>query len=68
MRLDLVLIGFVLMFMGIALLSLTSHVQYGGVVIVGPIPIVFGSSPEMIVFCLILALIIFSLLIFMRWW
>jgi|Deesub1362B_J571_1020462.scaffolds.fasta_scaffold00357_17 uncharacterized protein (TIGR00304 family) len=47
MRPDKIFIGFALLFMGIAMLTVSASVEYGGVILIGPIPIVFGSSPEM---------------------
>jgi len=43
--------------------------SYGGVLLIGPIPIVFGSSPEMAVAAMILAiaLMVLSFLFFWRW-
>jgi len=71
MRIDKVFMGFALMFMGIALLMLSTantNVQYGGVVIIGPIPIVFGSSVDMAVFGVFLAVfILMAILLLMRW-
>jgi len=71
MRIDKVIMGFALMFMGIALLMLSTanaNVQYGGVVIIGPIPIVFGSSVDMAVFGVFLAVfILMAILLLMRW-
>jgi uncharacterized protein (TIGR00304 family) len=71
MRIDKVFMGFALMFMGIALLMLSTanaNVQYGGVVIIRPIPIVFGSSVDMAVFGVFLAVfILMAILLLMRW-
>ncbi len=53
-------IGVALIFMGI-LVVIASSVQssgtagYGGVVLIGPVPIIFGSSPEMAIFSMIMA-------------
>jgi uncharacterized membrane protein len=42
--------------------------SYGGVLLIGPVPIVFGSSPEMAVAAMILAiaLMVLSFLLFRR--
>ena len=62
--------GIMLVFIGLTLLSLSSlsaqNVQVGGVVMIGPIPIVFGSSPAMASFALVMALVflIFFLMAF----
>jgi uncharacterized protein (TIGR00304 family) len=69
MRIDLMFMGIILVFIGFALLMLSaSHVSYGGVIIVGPIPIVFGSSLDMIVIGIVLALILMIFtIVLMRW-
>ena len=50
--------------MGFTLLAVSSSTEYGGIVLIGPIPIVFGSSPEMaalgIVIAAIMLLIMYS--------
>ncbi|ADC65746.1 Protein of unknown function DUF131 [Ferroglobus placidus DSM 10642] len=62
--------GIALIFLGFTLLLISqaekAEVEYGGVVIIGPIPIVFGSSVSIITLVVLLAallLILFSL----RW-
>lgn len=71
MRIDYVFVGIALVFMGLSLLALTSsissgNVQYGGVIIIGPFPIVFGSSPSMAIFGVVFAvLVIVFMLVFM---
>jgi len=70
MRPDKIFIGFALVFMGISLLLVSSatHVEYGGVVIIGPFPIVLASSPDMAVFGIMMsAIVLLILYIFMRW-
>ncbi len=65
-----VFVGITLVFIGLTLLAIgsISNVQYGGVVLIGPFPIVFGSSPGMAYFALIFALIMFIFLILaVRW-
>ncbi|MBO8181434.1 MAG: DUF131 domain-containing protein [Archaeoglobus sp.] len=48
MRLDLVFAGFILLMVGLSLLTLSSaNVDYGGIILIGPIPIIFGSSAEL---------------------
>ncbi len=55
-------IGVALILMGI-LAVMASSVQstgqgeagYGGVVLIGPVPIIFGSSPEMAIFSMVMA-------------
>jgi uncharacterized protein (TIGR00304 family) len=68
-------IGLLLIAMGF-LLVMTSLLQnsgqgnsgYGGVILIGPIPIVFGSSPKMAVLAMIVAagLMVFVFLLFRR--
>lgn len=60
------MIGIALIIMGFALLLLSPGVSYGGVVIIGPIPIVFGNSPEITIIGIALALILLVMLL-MRW-
>ena len=69
MRIDLIFVGIALIFIGIALLGLNAgHVHYGGVIIIGPFPIVFGSSPDIVIFGIVLALILLTfMLILARW-
>ncbi len=73
MQIEKVFAGITLIFMGLALLMISSavhsaNVQYGGVIIIGPFPIVFGSSLDMavlgIIFAVIMLLIMLTLL---RW-
>jgi len=53
-----IFIGFALLFIG-SILMLKSKVEYGGVVLIGPIPIVsFGSSREMVKFVLVISLVL----------
>ncbi len=72
MRVEKVFLGMVLLFMGLALLTLSSipssNVQYGGVIIIGPIPIVVGSSPGMAVFGIMFAAIMLLIIIAMMRW
>lgn len=42
----LVLLGFILVFAGIAISLSGSGGDFGGLILLGPIPIAFGSSPE----------------------
>lgn len=61
------MIGIALVIMGFALLLLSPGVSYGGVVIIGPIPIVFGNSPEIMILGIALALILLVMVLLMRW-
>ena len=57
-----IMIGIVLIFMGMSMLLISqSNVKYGGIVIIGPIPIVFGSSPDMAIFSIVIAAILLIL-------
>ncbi|AAB88981.1 conserved hypothetical protein [Archaeoglobus fulgidus DSM 4304] len=64
-----VMIGFAVVMLGLTLLALSSaeNVEYGGVVIIGPFPIVFGSSPDIAVLMVFVALILILLPLLMRW-
>lgn len=67
----LVVAGFVLVFLGVFLVfigvlskaSQSSNIEAGGVVIIGPIPIVFGSSGRIALIVLILTIILMILTI-----
>jgi len=62
-----VMIGIVLIFMGISMLLISqSNVEYGGIVVIGPIPIVFGSSPDLVVVSIVIAAIFLMIYAFMR--
>ncbi len=73
MRIEKVFMGITLIFMGLALLMIASamhsaNVQYGGVIIIGPFPIVFGSSPGMALFGVMFAIVILLMtLMLLRW-
>ncbi len=63
-----VIIGFFIIFVSIMILILKSikgagkgKVEGGGVIVIGPIPIVFGTSRRVTEFLLILAIILFLL-------
>lgn len=55
-----IFIGFILVFVGTALqgANKTSDVKTGGVILIGPIPIIFGSDKGTIVTAVILAVIV----------
>jgi uncharacterized protein (TIGR00304 family) len=55
-----IIIGFILIFTGTALQSSskTSDVKTGGVILIGPIPIIFGSDKGTIVTAVIMAIIL----------
>jgi uncharacterized protein (TIGR00304 family) len=64
-----VMAGIAIVMLGLTMLALSSaeNVQYGGVVVIGPIPIIFGSSPDIAVFMVFIALILILLPLLMRW-
>ncbi|WP_407357172.1 TIGR00304 family membrane protein [Methanolobus sp. WCC5] len=42
----LVILGFILFFAGVLLSSFRGAGEFGGLILIGPIPIAFGSSPD----------------------
>lgn len=42
----LIVLGFILVFLGMFSSAVESGGEFGGVLLIGPIPIAFGSSPE----------------------
>lgn len=63
-----IIIGFLIVFVSVMILILKSikgvgkgEVEGGGVIVIGPIPIVFGTSKKVTEFLLILAIILFLL-------
>lgn len=67
MRPDKIFIGLAFLFLGLALLTISSGGDYGGVLLIGPIPIVFGSSPQMAVKGIIIGVVmLFVLYLFLR--
>ncbi len=52
----LILTGFVLALVGVVLSA--SNVTFGGLIMIGPIPIAFGSSPEITVVAMIIGLLL----------
>jgi uncharacterized protein (TIGR00304 family) len=62
-----IIIGFILIFTGTALQSSskTSDVKTGGVILIGPIPIIFGSDKGTIVTAVIMAIILMILAYFL---
>ncbi|SNQ59298.1 TIGR00304 family membrane protein [Candidatus Methanoperedens nitratireducens] len=52
----LILIGFALVLIGAALSA--SNVTFGGLIMIGPIPIAFGSSPEITVVAMVIGLLL----------
>ncbi len=62
-----IFIGFILIFAGTALQTSgkTSDVKTGGVVLIGPIPIIFGSDKGTIITAVIMAIILMILAYFL---
>jgi uncharacterized protein (TIGR00304 family) len=59
-----IFIGFILIFLGTALQSTTTkntEVKTGGVILIGPIPIIFGNDKGFIVTAVILVIILMIL-------
>lgn len=58
-----IILGFILTFVGIFLNSVTrgSNLEGGGIVMIGPIPIAFGTSSGAITIAMILAVLIMIL-------
>lgn len=70
MRPDKVFIGLAIIFLGFALLALSylPNAEVGGVIVIGPFPIVLASSPEMALFGIVIAAVMLLLVYsFMRW-
>jgi len=64
MRLDLIFAGFILLMVGLSLITLSSaNVEYGGIILIGPIPIVFGSSAELAVSAALIGIVILFFLL-----
>jgi uncharacterized protein (TIGR00304 family) len=67
--LTLVFVGFAVAFMAVVLLFLKGlkskegKVRGGGAVIIGPIPIIFGTDKESVKFILVLSIILITLLL-----
>lgn len=55
-----IIIGFILVFVGTALQasSKTGEVKSGGVILIGPIPIIFGNDKSFTIIAVIMAIII----------
>jgi|Deesub1362B_J571_1020462.scaffolds.fasta_scaffold45439_2 uncharacterized protein (TIGR00304 family) len=64
MRLDLVFAGIIMLMLGLSLFTLSStNVEYGGVVFIGPVPILFGSSVEMAVSAALIGVVLLFFLL-----
>ena len=63
-----ILMGFILVFVGTAMQASstkTSDVKTGGVILIGPIPIIFGSDKGTIITAAVIAIIIMILAYFL---
>jgi uncharacterized protein (TIGR00304 family) len=63
-----ILIGFILIFVGTAMQSSSpksSDVKTGGVILIGPIPIIFGNDKSTIITTVIMAIILMILAYFL---
>jgi len=60
----LILTGFALVFTGTLLSAQKANI--GGLIMIGPIPIAFGTSPEITVFAMVIGLVLMLLMFFLR--
>jgi uncharacterized protein (TIGR00304 family) len=68
---DIIKLGLYLILAGIALLLIGSllsarRVDFGGLIMIGPIPIAFGTSPEMTVIAMAIGLVLMLLFLLLR--
>lgn len=68
---DIIKLGLYLILAGIALLLIGSllsarKVDFGGLIMIGPIPIAFGTSPEMTVIAMAIGLVLMLLFLLLR--
>ena len=61
----LVMIGFLLIFLSMVR-ERKIETEAGGIVLIGPIPIVFGTSERIVILTLVLVVIILSILLIFR--
>ncbi|VVB66952.1 Uncharacterised protein [uncultured archaeon] len=64
----LVMAGFLLLVISSMQAAFQGNADFGGVILIGPIPIVFGSSPGMAIAAMLIAIVlmIISFLLFCR--
>jgi len=76
MRIIWILIGMVLVVMGLTLLPITmiegvKEVRYGGLIVIGPFPIIFGNSQDITLLAgvlgIILLMIMLLIILSLRW-
>ena len=65
-----IFVGIALIFMGISLLliSQAESVEYGGVVVIGPFPIILASSPDMAIVGIFIAAFLLLMFLFLTRW
>ncbi len=68
---DIMKFGLYLIFAGIALLIISSFLsggkaEFGGLIMIGPIPIAFGTSPEITVIAMAISLALTLMLFLLR--
>lgn len=63
----LVAVGMMLVFLFFIQNAMQGSASYGGVVLIGPIPIVFGSSPQMALASMFLGLVLMALYFLLFW-
>lgn len=56
----LIALGLMLVFLFFIQAAMQGNASYGGVVLIGPIPIIFGSSPRMALISMLLAIILMT--------
>ncbi len=63
--------GITLIFFGLVLYSLSKipaeNFSYGGVILIGPIPVAFGNSSGIMVIAIFIALLLFAISMVRRW-
>jgi len=61
--------GITMMMLGFMLLIISQfeNVEYGGAIIIGPIPILFASSQPILIFSVIILFIFMMLILTLRW-
>ncbi len=64
MRIDLILAGFILLMIGLSMISLSSaNTEFGGIILIGPIPIIFGNSADAAVSAAFIGIVLLFLLL-----
>ena len=68
---DIIKLGFALIIAGLALLFIASFLSadnagFAGLIMIGPIPVVFGTSPEITVIAMVLGIVTMLLYFFLQ--